>query len=45
MSFYKVRDSGMEDILKTNIRNEIKETADTIGAMIADDDLLERSVN
>ena len=42
MSFYKVRDSGMEDILKTNIRNEINETADTIGAMIADDDLIER---
>jgi D-sedoheptulose 7-phosphate isomerase len=32
----------MENLLKTNIRKEIKETADTIAAMSADDDLIAR---
>jgi len=32
----------MENILKNNIRNEIRETADTISAMMADDGLIAR---
>jgi len=35
----------MENLLKVNIRNEIMESADIIGAMTADDDLIENISN